>query len=160
MALGAFAVHQLRYFAAGAAEPPGHAYLGVVLPFLVLFAASSALGATAVVLLTGSTARRSAGWAFCTAALVLIFGVQETAEGLAPFGHGGWIAVPIAIVVGRIMSLLLAMFESVERRLASARTMPRAPAVLGRPRRGHARPLACSPLAFGLARRPPPPTAG
>jgi hypothetical protein len=158
IALGAFVVHQLRYLAGGgaAAVGPQHSYLGDVLPLLLVLAVSSALGATAVALTTGSATRRSASWAFCATALLLIFGVQETAEGLAPFAHGGWIAAPIAIVVGRAVSMLLALFRSVEQRLTASRPRRRAPAVVGQPRPCRARVLARDPLAFGLARRPPP----
>lgn len=157
IALGAFVVHQLRYLAGGgAAVGPEHSYLADVLPLLLVLAASSALGATAVALSQGSATRRSAGWAFCTTALLVIFGVQETAEGLAPFGHGGWIAVPIAVLVGRMTSMLLALFRSVEQRLTVSRPTRRAPAVVGQARRCLARTLIREPLAFGLARRPPP----
>jgi hypothetical protein len=158
IALGAFVVHQLRYLAGGgaAAVGPQHSYLGDVLPLLLVLAASSVLGATAVALSTGSATRRSAGWAFCTTALLLIFTVQETGEGLTPFAHRGWIAVPIAIVVGRVTSMLLALFRSVEQRLTVPRPKRRAPAVVGQARRCRARALTREPLAFGLARRPPP----
>jgi hypothetical protein len=66
--------------------------------------------------------------------------------------------VPIAVLVARVASLLLALFSSVERRLVRPRSrrMPRAPAVLGRPRASGGRALTREPLAFGLARRPPP----
>jgi len=159
LALGAFGVHQLRYLAglghgAGGSE---HSYLNIVLPFLVVLTASSAVGATAAALTSRSATGRSAGWAFCTAALLVIFCAQETAEGLAPFAHGGWTAVPIATVIGRVVSLLLSVFRSVERRLVtSRRRIPRAPSTLGRARPCDGRALAREPLAFGLARRPPP----
>ena len=157
ISLGAFAVHQLRYLA-GAGVPQGHSYLGSVLPVLIVVAASSVLSATIAALSTGSTSGRSTGWAWCTTALVAIFAVQETAEGEPAFGHGGWIALPIAIVVGRIVSLLLVALKSVERRLVAVRpsAMPRAPTVVGRARLCQARALIREPLAFGLARRPPP----
>src|SRR5690349_16639041 len=164
LALGAFAVHQLRYLAGlgHGANGPEHSYLGTLLPFLVVLAASSAVGATAVTLTSARAAGRSAGWAFCAAALLLIFCAQETAEGLAPFAHGGWTAVPIAVLVGRAVSALLALFRTVERRLAlpRSRRLPRAPSVLGRPRASGGRALTREPLAFGLARRPPPVTLG
>jgi hypothetical protein len=176
IALGAFAVHQLRYLAgygdgAGTAlGSQGHAYLLALLPVLVVLAVSSVLGALVAVALSirAGTPSRGAGWAFCTAALLVVFGVQETAEGLlssghpggpaALLGHGGWLAAPIAIVVGRVVSLLLAGLGRVERRLAEARPVrtPRAPVVLGRSRLPRTRPLACEALAFGFARRPPP----
>jgi hypothetical protein len=158
IALGAFVVHQLRYVAGGGATAvgPEHSYLAEVLPVLLVLAVSSALGATAVALSTGSATPRSPGWAFCAAALLLIFGMQETAEGMAPFAHHGWIAIPLAIVVGRIASMLLALFRSVEQRLTVSRITRRAPAVVGQARRCRARTLIREPLAFGLARRPPP----
>lgn len=158
IALGALAVHQLRYLAGGDATSQGHSYLGVLLPLLIVLAASSVVGATVAAVSTGSRTGRSASWASCAVALMVIFGAQETAEGLAPFAHGGWIAVPLAIAVGRVISLCLALFRSVERRLVAvrARRVARAPAVVGRARLGCAPPLAGEPLAFGLARRPPP----
>jgi hypothetical protein len=159
IALGAFVVHQLRYLADGGAATvtAQHSYLGAVLPLILVLVASSALGATAVALSTGSGTRPRAGWGACTAALLLIFGVQETAEGVAPLAHGGWIAIPIAVIVGRVVSMLLAFFRSVEEKLIIvSRPKRRAPAVVGQARRCSARILTGEPLAFGLARRPPP----
>jgi hypothetical protein len=158
IALGAFAVHQLRYVAGGGASAvgPEHSYLAEALPVLLVLAVSSALGATAVALTTGSATPRSPDWAFCATALLLIFGVQETAEGVAPFAHHGWIALPIAIAVGRVASMLLALFRSVEQRLTVSLPTRRAPAVVGQAQPCRARALARKPLAFGLARRPPP----
>ena len=175
IAFGAFAVHQLRYLAAyGADAPPalsaqGHAYLGTILPLLLTAVASSVLGTVAVAAFgRRRAAPRGVGWAFCTAAVLGIFVLQETAEGLlaaghpgglaAVLGHGGWIAVPIAILVGRLLSLLLTGLASVERRIAvvRARRVHRAVASLGGARALEGRPLACRTLAFGFARRPPP----
>ena len=180
IALGAFAVHQLRYLAgygdsAGTAlGAQGHAYLAALMPVLVVLAASSVLGAIVAVALSRrpGAPSRGPGWAFCAAALLVVFGVQETTEGLlssghpgglaALFAHGGWIAAPIAVAVGRVVSLMLAGLGTVERKLAEARPVrsPRAPAVVGSARLPHARPLACEALAFGFARRPPPITTG
>jgi hypothetical protein len=176
IALGAFAVHQLRYLAgygdeAGAAlGSQGHAYLLALVPVLVVLAVSSLLGVFIAVALSGRGGPRSrgAGWAFCATALLVVFGVQESAEGLlsqghpggaaALLGHGGWLAVPIAIVVGRIVSLLLTGLGMAERRLAEPRPFRarRAPVVTGPARLPRIRPLACATLAFGFARRPPP----
>jgi hypothetical protein len=176
IALGAFAVHQLRYLAGygggahTALSAQGHAYLRLLLPMLVVLAGSSLLGTVAAGALSAPRAahRRSAGWAFCTVALLVVFGLQETLEGVfaaghpggpaAAFGDGGWIAVPIAIAVGGLVSLLLSALTLAERTLAGSRPrgVPRAPAKLGRPRLPEAPSLACAPMAFGLARRPPP----
>jgi hypothetical protein len=180
IALGAFAVHQLRYLAgygdgAGAAlGSQGHAYLLAVLPVLVVIAVSSVLGALIAVVFSSRPGAppRAPGWAFCAAALLLVFGIQETAEGLmssghpggpaALVGHGGWLAAPIAIVVGRVISLLLAALDTVERNLIEAPSYraPRVPAATGSPRAPRTRPLASEALAFGFARRPPPLSTG
>jgi hypothetical protein len=171
IALGALVVHQLRYLGGGGEE--GHGYLHALLP-VVLVLAASAIAGTLVAPLVGARAgaRAPAGWAACAAALLIIFGLQESAEaalsarqpaGLAAvLGNGGWIAVPLAIAVGRLVSLLLSGLASVERTLAWARKADarRAPAVLGRARGRQARALVREPLSFGLARRPPPVPAG
>jgi hypothetical protein len=177
IALGAFVLHQLRYLVgygdgAGAAlGAQGHAYLEAILPLMIVFATSSLVGtfvAAAFLAPRTTAARRSAGWAFCAAALLVVFGLQETVEGLlftghpgglsAVLGHGGWVAIPIAVAVGGVVSLLLSCLVCVERRLTEVRpsALPRAPAVVGRANPGEARRLASEPLAFGLARRPPP----
>jgi hypothetical protein len=175
IALGACAVHQLRYLAAyGAGAAPalsaqGHAYLETILPLLLTAVASSVLGTVAVAAFGRCRAApRGVGWAFCAAAVLGIFVLQETAVGLlaaghpgglaAVLGHGGWIAVPIAVLVGRLLSLLLTGLASVERRISGARTrrVHRAVAALGGARALEGRPLACRTLVFGLARRPPP----
>jgi len=176
IALGAMVVHQLRYLVgygdgAGAAlGAQGHAYLATILPALIVLAVSSLVGTVVAGALSApGTTRRRAGWAFCTVTLLVLFGIQETVEGAlatghpdglgAAFGHGGWIAVPISIAVGGLVSLLLSALGLVERTLAGVvRTpeMPRAAGALGRPRAPMAPLLARAPLAFGLARRPPP----
>jgi hypothetical protein len=177
IALGAFAVHQLRYLAAyggdaGAAlGAQGHAYLAALLPPLVIVATSAVLG-TLVTAALGSPRleprRRAAGWGFCSVALLAVFGTQELAEGLLAAGHpagvaaavgnGGWIAAPLALAVGRVVSFLLGGLEVAERRLARPlRRRPAPAAGMPRPRLSTTlTPLACGALAFGLAGRPPP----
>jgi hypothetical protein len=179
IALGALTVHQLRYLAgygdgAGAAlGSQGHAYLAATLPLLIVLAAAATLGTLAL----AASARRSGsptarpGWLFCTAALLVIFGVQESFEGLlaaghprglsAVFGHDGWVVLPIAALIGRLVAWLLDGLTSVERALAGAVARGRAP------RGAPGVPLPTiyvpavrrKPLAFGGARRPPPATA-
>jgi hypothetical protein len=177
IALGAFAVHQLRYLVAyggdaGAAlGAQGHAYLTVAAPPLVIVATSAVLGTLVAAALSTDRAashRRAAGWAFCSAALLAVFGVQELVEGMLASGHaggmaavtarGGWIAVPIAVAVGRVVSYLLGSLDVVERgltRRSAERPRRRAIALPPLAPRVFA-PLARRPLAFGLARRPPP----
>ncbi len=178
IALGAFAVHQLRYLAAyggdaGAAlGAQGHAYLAALLPPLVIVATSAVLGTLVAAVLAAprlEPRRRAAGWGFCSVALLTVFGTQELAEGLLAAGHpagvagvlrnGGWIAAPLALAVGRAISFLLGGLETVEQRLARTlrRRSGRAPGML-RPRLSTTfTPLACGALPFGLAGRPPPP---
>jgi hypothetical protein len=179
IALGAITVHQLRYLAgygdaAGhALRSQGHAYMATLLPLLLVVAASATLGSLAVAALGRSplAARRGAGWAFCTLALLTIFVVQESAEGLLSTGHpagfaavvshGGWIVVPTAALVGRMVAVVIRGLGSTERALSSraARPVARPAAALGRPRPAPRPSLARKPLAFGLARRPPPRSA-
>jgi hypothetical protein len=176
IALGAFAVHQLRYLAsygdgAGAAlGAQGHAYLQIVFPLVLVVACSATLGSLAVTALARPrfAARGGVRWAYCTLALLTIFGVQESAEGLlsaghpggpaAVVGHGGWIVLPIAALVGRMVALLFRGLESIERTLASPRPrwIAHRPASLGLARSMERPSLVRAPLAFGLARRPPP----
>ena len=171
IALGAFVVHQLRYLGGGGGS--AHGYLEALLPVLVVLAASAVVGTLVAARASGrTTGGAAAGWSWCSAALLVIFGVQETVEGVlsaghpsgaaGALGHGGWIAVPLAIVIGRVVSLLLRGLASVERRLADARPAAarRAPASLGRARAMQARALTGEPLEFGLARRPPPQPCG
>jgi hypothetical protein len=177
IALGAFAVHQLRYLAAyggdtGAAlGAQGHAYLAALVPPLVIAAASAVLGTLVAAALASPPARprrRAAGWWFCAVALLAVFATQELVEGAFAaghpagvtglLGHGGWLAVPIAILVGRAISFLLGGLEIAERRLARAPLRPRgrAPSTPRLHPSTTLTPLACGALAFGLAGRPPP----
>jgi hypothetical protein len=177
IALGVFTVHQLRYLTAygghagTALAAQGHAYLLVLVPVLVIVAASAVLGTLVAAALSSRPLmrrRRAAGWAFCTTALLAAFGAQELAEGALATGHadgaaavaahGGWIVVPIAIAVGRVVSFLIGGLDAVERRLSRAarRRLGRAPAALGRQAARVIAPLECGAFAFGLAGRPPP----
>jgi hypothetical protein len=103
-------------------------------------------------------------------AIVIVFASQETIEGALFAGHaaglaavfagGGWLALPLALVFGWACAVLDRGVQRLERIAARAcapvTPRPRAEGVLGRPRRAAARPGSTSPLAFGLARRPPP----
>jgi voltage-gated potassium channel Kch len=149
MPAAALAVHQLRYklaFGAGASHAlaaQGHAYLGSLVPWIVLVAALS-IGAT-----LGRFARRCAAgaggragatagvrvWLAASSALFAVYAAQELLEGLfatghlgglaAVFGTGGWWAVPAALVVGGALALALRGARVVERALAAARRCAR-----------------------------------
>ena len=178
LAVGAFALHQLRYLIAfggsSSAElaQEGHRYMSDLLApvsVLVLAAVLATLirGTEAASPARGPLGRRIAVFA---GALLAIYVGQELLEGVLATGHatglagvfgaGGWIALPLAAVIGILAALLVHMLEGVERVIAvihAERPLRlRPPAVRGRalPARGIS--LLSAPLAFGLARRPPP----
>jgi hypothetical protein len=179
VALGALAVHQLRYLAAygGNADQElsrqGHGYLTQALPVLVALAVAALAACVLRAALAGaegdepSARRRALPYAL---AIVIVFASQETIEGALFAGHaaglaaifagGAWLALPLALLCGWACALLDRGVQRLERIAARAGASltpgPRADRVLGRPRRAAARPGSSSPLAFGLARRPPP----
>jgi hypothetical protein len=180
IALAALAVHQLRYLLAyGSASHEelsrqGHAYLTQALPLLVGFAAAALL-AGLLKAAVGPVPRRTAlaqprlrtlGYG---ASIVSVFAVQETIEGLLFAGHGsgaaavlgagGWLALPLAGLFGALCAAVdrgLAKLEALVAPGAPPAPRRRAPRRLGAPARRLLAPLASLPLAFGLARRPPP----
>lgn len=179
LAIGAFALHQLRYLLAfgGSASAElaqeGHRYMAALLPSVSVLVLAAIL-ATLIRGTEGAApsrvplARRIAVFA---SALLAIYVSQELLEGLIASGHasglaavlagGGWIALPLAMAIGTLAALLAHVLEGVERVIAvihAERPLRlRPPAVRGRalPARGIS--LLSAPLAFGLARRPPPP---
>jgi hypothetical protein len=179
--LGAIVLHELRYALGHGSEAQealarhGHAYLEQLVPALV--ALSAALVAAALIApLSGRAASARRGRkpvvraALYAGLLLAVFSAQELAEawlasgrpdGLeALLGHGGWIAVPLALGLGGVAALATRGLERVEIRLAAAgaRRRSRLARSEARPRaRGaESTPLVAMPLAFGLARRPPP----
>jgi hypothetical protein len=167
MPLAVLAVHQGRYFLAFGGQTParllqdGHAYLGSAVPFAVLSAAL-ALGVLAGRLARAwqaNGARRPGGaaprgshstlriWALCALILLGLYCAQELAEGALSAGHagglagivgsGGWLAVPLAIVVGGALTLMLRAGDALvallaqrrgRRRTGVATPVPRIPA--------------------------------
>lgn len=142
----ALLVHQARYELAFGPDAPralaeqGHAYLSSLTPWLVLLSAL-ALGASLGALVqrwAGGTAgadgrapRASAArvWLLASAGLVAIFAAQELLEGWLASGHsagaaavlgaGGWWALPAALVVGGLLTLVLRAGTAVEEALAA-----------------------------------------
>jgi hypothetical protein len=131
MPAAALVVHQLRYklaFGAGSSEAlaaQGHAYLGSLVPWVVLLATMS-LGASLGLLAQRWAARAGGGsarvsfvrvWVAVALGLFAIYAGQELLEGTfasghlagvaAVFGAGGWWAVPLALVVGGVLALAL-----------------------------------------------------
>src|SRR3954451_3318258 len=125
---GALAVHQLRYFLAGG-SPDGsvHDYLGqarsVLAGGLVLALGRALLGRRA------SKPRLRFLWPATALALIAIYSVQETAEGLSPSAHGGWVAVPLACVIALAIALVM---RSTSSAAPGARRPWRTPAPLAR----------------------------
>jgi hypothetical protein len=178
LALGAFALHQLRYLIAfgdsSSAElaRQGHGYMADALPVMAVFGLSALLA-------TMMRARSGAGLvraplhrrtSIFSLALLSIYAIQESLEGMLAAGHpggvaavlaaGGWVAIPLAIALGRLAALMAKGLEGFESAIASRRAprrLRRAPLVQGRPLAARAARLPRTPLAFGFARRPPPP---
>jgi hypothetical protein len=133
LSVGALSVHDLRYVLAyhGQASHEltvqGHSYLQLVTPVvagLVVLAAVAVASRVVRAYATGSSddhmqARLSVSrmWLVASALLVGIYSTQEWLEGLsaeghpggigAPFGHGGWLALPLALVIGLLIALAL-----------------------------------------------------
>src|SRR4051812_17974585 len=101
----ALAVHQLRYVLAGSApDGSAHGYLGpagsLVAGALVLTLARMLLGRAV------RAPRLRVLWPCTAAGLVAVYCLQETAEGVSPVAHGGWLALPLAFLVGLAVALL------------------------------------------------------
>ena len=179
LAVGAFALHQLRFLIAfgdsSSAElaQQGHRYMSELLAPIAVLVLAGALATLLRGTEGASPTRTPAGRriAIFTAALLSIYIGQETLEGVITAGHpggpaavlahGGWIALPLAIAIGALSALLARLLERVERAIAVVHaTRPqrsRAPGSRGRALPALGPLLPSMPLAFGLARRPPPP---
>ncbi|MDX6615265.1 MAG: hypothetical protein QOD60_356 [Solirubrobacterales bacterium] len=178
LSLGALAVHQLRYLAGygGDAGPAlahqGHGYMGGV-PAVLGALGFAAVLATILAGRFGAPGRRPAHplTRICAYAGVLLatYATQELLEGaLSPghpagfvglFGHGGWTAIPLALLFGVFTWLAVRGLEAVEERIAARRPrapLARAPRALGSARPAAAPLLQSLTLGFGFSRRPPP----
>lgn len=172
LAVGAFALHQLRYLiasGASSAEHSAHGYmtdLMAPIAVLVLAAALATLirGTEGAAPARAPLVRRIAIFA---GALFAIYVGQESLEAILTAGHpemladGGWFALPLSVGIGALSALLAGALERVERAIAIVHAervrRSRPPAVRGRALLARVLSLLSAPLAFGLARRPPPP---
>jgi hypothetical protein len=160
LAAGTLGLHQLRYSlgyggeAGHALRAQGHSYLGPVTASVVgVLILALALGLHR--LARGEAAPRRGGgflrlWSGASAALLAIFAAQESVEGAVATGHpgglaalvahGGWLAAPLAAVIGFLIALALRGASTAgEAALAVARRLSptlavRAPRVLAPPR--------------------------
>lgn len=147
MPAAALAVHQLRYelafggHASRALAAQGHAYLSSLTPWIVLLAAlglGASLGGLAQRWAAGpadaGAPRRAAGlrvWLAATLALVAIYAGQELLESLFATGHaaglagvfgdGGWCALPVALLIGGLLTLALRGEAAIARALDGLR---------------------------------------
>jgi hypothetical protein len=163
LAAGTFGVHQARYAlgyheeASRALADQGHAYLialGPLVAGLVMLALAALLHRVARGAAAPAPPFRVL-WPSATLALAVTYGVQESVEGAlaahhpagvaAVLGHGGWVALPLAVVVG--LAVALAM------RGATAAAGLR-PAVARRPWPLPAAPLRLAAPCFLAAPRP------
>jgi hypothetical protein len=177
LALGVFGVHQLRYLLAygdassATLSAQGHEYLAGAVPFLVALGLAALL-ATLLGARFGSRVAESSLPRRCVSyglAMLAIYCCQELVEGTLSAGHpagiaallagGGWIAAPLALLLGSAAALAMRGLDRVEALIAPAeRARPRLlpPRATGAPRRAPLLSRLLSPLAFGMARRPPP----
>jgi hypothetical protein len=177
LAVGAFALHQLRYLIAPGTSPAelaGHGYMTDLMAPIAVLVLAAAMG-TLIRGTEGASparaplARRIAAFA---AALLAMYMGQESLEtfltvghpaGAAMLGAGGWIAFPLALAIGAAGAVLARALEAIEQVIAvvhALRARSRAPSVRGRALAARGLRLPSRPLAFGLARRPPPLTPG
>jgi hypothetical protein len=165
-------LHEGAYALAGGVSGRSHDYFALFLPILAVAAVSLAVAAILLPALgfgVGDDRVRSRPFAIALA-LIVLFAVQEGAEALL-FGGGAaqvatavaaaWALLPLALMLGVVGAGLIELLERAGDRLARLLERRRQP----RPRPVNApRPAALnrtsfaagSPLAFGLARRPPP----
>jgi hypothetical protein len=172
IALGAFAVHQLRYLLAYGGDAgnelagQGHSYLSHLVPLLLGFGLAILTARLVRGLLGGSSSPgaerrlKATSYAFGIAA---VFCCQELAEGALFAGHaaifagGGWTALPLAALFGVLAALLDRGIEAIEALAARTdRTTARPPRRLALPSAPPQLGRRLSPIAVGLAQRPPP----
>jgi hypothetical protein len=177
VALGALIVHQLRYVGAyggdagGQLAAQGHGYMSQVLPVVIAVALAAIVGCLVRAALRGPAGGgrgQPASAAVFAAAIFATFAAQESIEGALFSGHldgvaavvgeGGWLAGPLALALGAMCALADAALGRLEeaiwalcgprrrRRWAARQALPPRPLFLRR----------VSPLALGLASRPPP----
>lgn len=143
MVAGTFGLHQLRFALVGedAGHVHGHGYLTVAGPLL------AGVLLLALTIGLGRAARGRAGrapslrrvWLAASVALIAVYCVQESIEGQHTlFGHGGWLVVPLAVLIGLAIALLARAPTPVAHRWR-ATAAPTPHFVLPRPWRTHPR---------------------
>jgi hypothetical protein len=166
---GAWAVHELRFTIApvDGGVGPGHSYLHAALPALTVLIALAAIGFVARLVAPRREAPAAgslrADWLSCALVLLVSFVLQESGESLLSahgpvFAAGGWLGVPLAVVIGLGVALLLrGARAAVEAgtHIAPRLRVPPAPLAATTFAPPAARRPAAAPLRH-LAARPPP----
>ncbi len=175
-ALGALAVHQLRYLLTAGPGGHAHGYLELLVPLAI----ATTLAAIAVSILAtlarrcmptpldpSHTTERAAAYAL---GLLTVYFAQELAEGMldpehgvlaGALGPGSWLALPLAMAFGALASLVGGWLDRIELRVALAAR----PSVARSRVRGTRAPRAARRarehlvLGFELSPRPPPAAA-
>ena len=165
-------LHDGVYALAGGLDRSAHDYFALLVP--IVAAAAASLAAAAILLpalgfRAGDDRVRSRPFAIALS-LIFLFAAQEGAEALL-FGGGatqlaaalaaGWALLPLALALGAAGAGLIELLERAGTGLAQLlegrRPRPQRPAHSPRPAIFNlVTSRAGSPLAFGLARRPPP----
>lgn len=166
----ALALHEGAYALGGGEVSGAHGYLAHAAPLVAALAVSLALAALLLPLLgarPGGAPDRRAPFALA-GSLLAIFFTQEVFETVVLGGGPAalaaalsviWIALPFALLFGTLAAQLIVWLERAGDAIAAlACGMPlaRQAAVDSALPAAPARSFAPSPLAFGLARRPPP----
>jgi hypothetical protein len=179
----ALAVHQLRYYLAFGGHTnrvlaaQGHAYLGAVVPAVVLICAAM-LGC--FIARVGRAWGSGAGqhqprasfisvWALSAVVLVVVYCGQEFLEGLLSgghpvglagiIGHGGWVSIPLSVALGAVIAYCVHGARTAVTVVAAAGRRPRfslPPVAPGRHPTYTAVSRPRSPLASLAAGRAPP----
>ncbi len=178
LAVAALCLHQLTYLVSfgehsgSVLEGSGHGYLGIAGPLLVTLALCGVAASVVVAARARPRTARSPGpgWLVWTGVLLVIFAVQESGEVLLRTGSldqlvtlmesSGAVALIAALGVGRLVALALSGLRVLDARLAEpAPRARRTPATFRLPAAHSPLHFPRLNLAFGFARRPPPPTA-
>jgi hypothetical protein len=183
LSAGALAVHQLRYLIAYGDQSHrvlvmhGHEYLSSVTQAVVVLVGLAIIGFLghlfAIKRLPAAATEPAAPradrlWLSGAIALTLVFFLQEFVEGQLEganssglhgiFGHGGWIAVPLAIAIAGLVALLMrgagtVIEHAIRRSCSSITTRPERSTRLFTIQRR----VAADPVSGHLAGRGPPP---
>jgi len=170
----ALVLHEGAFAISGGGLRASHGYLELAVPLVAALTASAAAAAIIAPLLAPQRDPRRPSRAPLSLAVALIgiFVFQELVEavllggGLAGLGAAlaaAWALPPLALVLGSCSAALIAGLERTSElilELVGPASRPgERPAAAHRPPASELGGPAISPLAFGLARRPPPPAA-